>query len=100
MSYNPALSSIVFANSCFSSAFFEAADERECDWARNRAGAVVALYFRTADFFDGVDFLRGAPFGGLRASLTALPAWKRTALLAAIFIVSPLCGFRPWPSGI
>ena len=35
--------------------------------------------------------LRGASFGGLRASLTALPAWNRTALLAAILIVSPLC---------
>ena len=32
------------------------------------------LYFRTADLFDGVDFLRAAPFGGLRTSLTALPA--------------------------
>jgi len=32
------------------------------------------LYFRTADLFDGVDFLRAAPFRGLRTSLTALPA--------------------------
>jgi len=32
------------------------------------------LYFRTADLFDGVDFLRAAPFGGLRTSLTAFPA--------------------------
>jgi hypothetical protein len=34
----------------------------------------LPLYFRTADLFDGVDFLRAAPFGGLRTSLTALPA--------------------------
>src|SRR5690242_4834850 len=41
------------------------------------------VYFRTADFFGGADFFRGAAFGvgGLRASLTALPAWNRTALL-------------------
>ena len=32
------------------------------------------LYFRTADLFDGVDFLRAVPFGGLRTSLMALPA--------------------------
>src|ERR1700738_3535068 len=58
-------------------------------------------YFRTADFFGGADFFRAAPFrvGGLRASLTALPAWNRTALLAAISIVSPVCGFRPSRAG-
>lgn len=39
------------------------------------------FYFRGAGFFRGADFLRGAPFGGLSASLTALPAWNRTALL-------------------
>jgi len=50
MSYNAALSSIVFANSRFSSAFFEAGDERECDWARNRAGAVVAALFPHCGF--------------------------------------------------
>src|SRR5260221_14247431 len=57
------------------------------------------FYFRTADFLGGADFLRGAPFGGLRASLTALPAWNRTALLAAILMVAPLCGFRPSRAG-
>src|SRR5215831_14693541 len=57
------------------------------------------LYFRTADFFDGVDFLPRAPCGRLRASLTALPAWNRTALLAAIFIVCPLRGLRPSRAG-
>jgi len=43
--------------------------------------------------------LRGVRFGGLRASLTALPGWNRTALRAAILMVSPLCGFRPWRAG-
>jgi len=43
--------------------------------------------------------LRGVRFGGLRASLTALPGWNRTALRAAISMVSPLCGFRPWRAG-
>jgi hypothetical protein len=59
------------------------------------------FYFRTVDFFAGADLLRGAPFavGGLRASLAALPAWNRTALLAAILMVSPLCGFRPSRAG-
>ncbi len=57
------------------------------------------FYFRTADFFADADLLRGAPFGGLRASLAALPAWNRTALLAAILMVSPLCGFRPLRAG-
>src|SRR6516165_12287612 len=57
------------------------------------------FYCRTAGFFEGADFLREARFGSLRASLTALPAWKRTALLAAILIVSPLCGFRPLRAG-
>jgi hypothetical protein len=53
------------------------------------------------DFFGGADFFRGAAFGvgGLRASLTALPAWNRTALLAAIWMVSPVCGFRPPRAG-
>jgi len=32
------------------------------------------FYLRTADFFGGADLLRVALFGGLRASLTALPA--------------------------
>src|SRR5438552_13530335 len=59
------------------------------------------VYFRTTDFFVGADFFRGASFGvgGLRASLTALPAWNRTALLAAISMVSPVCGFRPSRAG-
>src|ERR1700746_293677 len=59
------------------------------------------VYSRTADFFSGAVFFRGAPFGvgGLRASLTALPAWNRTALLAAIWMVSPVCGFRPSRAG-
>jgi hypothetical protein len=41
------------------------------------------VYFLTADFFDGAGFFRGArvEVGGLRASLTALPAWNRTARL-------------------
>src|SRR6516162_878229 len=62
-------------------------------------GSVVTVYFRTADFFGVADFLRSVLLGGLRASLTALPALKRTAFLAAIFIVSPLCGFRPSRAG-
>ena len=39
-----------------------------------------------ADFLGGAVFFREALLGvgGLRASLTALPAWNRTALLAAI----------------
>src|ERR1700730_628048 len=59
------------------------------------------VYFRTADFFGGADLFRGAPFGvgGLRASLTALPAWNRTALLAAILMLSPVRGFRPSRAG-
>src|SRR5580704_8031070 len=57
------------------------------------------FYFRTAGFFEGADFLREARFGSLRASLTALPARNRTALLAAILIVAPLCGFRPLRAG-
>src|SRR6516225_11445436 len=59
------------------------------------------VYFRTADFFGGAVFFRGALFGvgGLRASLTALPAWNRTALLAAIWMASPVCGFRPLRAG-
>jgi hypothetical protein len=59
------------------------------------------VYFRTADFFGGAAFFRGAAFavGGLRASLTALPAWNRTALLAAIWMASPVCGFRPSRAG-
>src|SRR5215472_6393758 len=65
----------------------------------DRLRLLQPLYFRTADLFDGVDFLWGALFGGLRASLTALPAWNRTALLAAILMVSPLCGFRPSRAG-
>jgi hypothetical protein len=59
----------------------------------------TVVYFRTAGFFRGADFLWGAAFGGLSASLTALPAWNRTALLAAILMVSPLCGFRPSRAG-
>ena len=53
------------------------------------------------DFFGGADFFRGAAFGvgGLRASLTALPAWNRTTLLAAIWMVSAVCGFRPSRAG-
>ena len=35
----------------------------------------------------------------MRTSLTALPAWNRTTLLAAIAIVSPVWGFRPWWAG-
>ena len=59
------------------------------------------VYFRIVDFFGGADFFRGAALGvgGLRASLTALPAWNRTALLAAIWMVSPVCGFRPSRAG-
>jgi hypothetical protein len=59
------------------------------------------VYLRTADLFRGADFFRGTPFrvGGLRASLTALPAWNRTALLAAISMVSPVRGFRPSRAG-
>ena len=59
------------------------------------------VYFRTADFFGGAVFFRGALFGvgGLRASLTALPAWNRTAWLAAIWMASPVCGFRPSRAG-
>ena len=59
------------------------------------------VYFRIVDFFGDADFFRGAAFGvgGLRASLTALPAWNRTALLAAIWMVSPVCGFRPSRAG-
>jgi hypothetical protein len=64
--------------------------------------AMGDAYFRIADFFNGGDFLGSAGVlredsrGGLRASLAALPAWNRTALLAAILMVSPLCGLRPW----
>jgi hypothetical protein len=56
--------------------------------AYNRGDYITA--FRTADFCGAV-FFRGALFGagGLRASLTALPTWNRTALLAAIWMVSP-----------
>src|SRR6516164_10187011 len=59
------------------------------------------VYFGTADFFGGAAFFRGAAFvvGGLSASLTALPAWNRTALLAAILMASPVCGFRPSRAG-
>src|SRR5215831_11160156 len=59
------------------------------------------VYFRTVDFFRGADFFREAPFrvGGLRTSLTALPAWNRTALLAAISMVSPVRGFRASRAG-
>src|ERR1700746_3223621 len=59
------------------------------------------VYFRIVDFFGGADFFRGAAFGvgGLRASLTALPAWNRTALLAAISMLSPARGFRPSRAG-
>jgi hypothetical protein len=59
------------------------------------------VYFRTADFLGGAVFFRGALFGvgGLRASLTALPAWNRTALLAAIWIASPVRVFRPSRAG-
>src|SRR5205823_14421244 len=67
----------------------------------NAKGHREEVYFRTADFFGGAAFFRGAPFGigGLRASLTAFPAWNRTALLAAIWMASPVCGFRPWRAG-
>src|SRR5712672_1083664 len=59
------------------------------------------VYLRIADFFGVGVFFRGAPFrvGGLRASLTALPAWNRTALLAAIWMASPVRGFRPSRAG-
>src|ERR1700730_6619213 len=59
------------------------------------------VYVRTANFFVGADFFWGASFevGRLRASLTALPALNRTTLLAAISMVSPVCGFRPWRAG-
>src|SRR5215469_15493443 len=64
-------------------------------------GHGAEVYFRTTDFFGGAAFFRGVLFGdgGLRASLTALPAWNRTALLAAIWMASPVCGFRPWRGG-
>jgi hypothetical protein len=39
-------------------------------------------YLGTADFFGRGDFLLPTLLGGLRASLTAFPAWNRTALLA------------------
>jgi hypothetical protein len=49
------------------------------------------------DFYGSAVFLREPLFGdGFRASLTALPAWNRTALLAAMAMVSPVRGFRPW----
>src|SRR6516165_3478699 len=59
------------------------------------------VYFRTADFLGGAVFFREALFGvgGWRASLTALPAWNRTALLAAICTASPVRGFRPSRAG-
>src|SRR5262249_35438141 len=52
-------------------------------------------------FFDGAVFFRAAPFGGggLRASLTALPLWNGTALLAAIWMASLVRGFRPSRAG-
>ena len=31
--------------------------------------------------------------------MTALPAWNRTALLALIWMASPVCGFRPSRAG-
>src|SRR5437762_459518 len=68
----------------------------------NAKGHREEIYFSTADLFGGaVFFFRGAPFGvgGLRAALTALPAWNRTALLAAIWMASPVCGFRPSRAG-
>src|ERR1700746_1515109 len=57
------------------------------------------FYFRTADFFDGADFLREARFGSLRASLTALPARNRTALLAAILNGLPALWIPPLACG-
>jgi hypothetical protein len=68
--------------------------------------AMGDAYFRIADFFSGGDFLSSAGVlredrrGGLRASLAALPAWNRAALLAAILMVSPLYGLRPWRAGL
>src|SRR5690349_11711767 len=62
--------------------------ERSCQYTCRGPDAPAHredVYFRTADFFGGAVFFRRAPFrvGALRASLTALPAWNRTALLAA-----------------
>ena len=72
----------------------------DCYWgtvflARSR----VIAYFRATDLFGRSDFLLPTLLGGLRASFTAFPAWNRTALLAGILILSPVCGFRPSRAG-
>src|SRR4051812_28669828 len=66
-----------------------------CFLARSRGIA----YLRTTDLFGRADFLLPTLLGGLRASLTVFPAWNRTALLAGILILSPVCGFRPSRAG-
>jgi hypothetical protein len=67
----------------------------QCFLARSRGIA----YFRATDLFGRADFLLPTLLGGLRASLTVFPAWNRTALLAGILILSPVCGFRPSRAG-
>ena len=72
--------------------------ERSCQYTCRGPDAPAHrddVYFRTADFFGGAVFFPRDRVGALRASLTALPAWNRTALLAAIWMVSPVCGFPP-----
>ena len=66
-----------------------------CFLARSRGNA----YFGATDLFGRADFLLPTLLGGLRASLTIFPAWNRTALLAGILILSPVCGFRPARAG-
>jgi hypothetical protein len=56
-------------------------------------------YLDTTDLFGRAGFLLPTLLGGLRASLTVFPAWNRTALLAGILILSPVCGFRPSRAG-
>jgi hypothetical protein len=58
------------------------------------AVAMRVVYFRIADFSVvwipwWRHILREDRRGGLRASLATVPAWNRTALLAAILMVSP-----------
>src|SRR5271169_2605963 len=66
-----------------------------CFLARSRDIAYVG----DTDFFGRADFLLPTLLGGLRASLTVFPAWNRTALLAGILMLSPVCGFRPSRAG-
>jgi hypothetical protein len=77
------------------------ADRRERTSPMPELASRKDIYFRAADFLGGTAFFRGAAFavGGLSASLTTLPARNRTALLAAIWMASPVCGFRPSRAG-